>query len=408
MSTRGKIFVTRLLISVMIVYSIMPIVSRLISSFLTTYFYLLLLLITVASIVFAKGLSSLNKYFSILLPFILWKLLIFLVSRPSLIEWGYSSLNELAPILFGYIIVYRMNWKNQKFFSIILIAALAVTAITTTIGLQIYPDAARYLATVASSDDPEFILLNMFNIGGYEFIYSIVLAYPLLIYAYKIKKIPRIVMILSALFMLFFVISAGYTTALLLFLISSLFFFFNKNISPRFVIVLLICILLFAVIFFPLFSLLFKFLSDHISNEAISERLLVLANGREGFEQTDDKRLDLYWMSISSFLKYPLFGSIFTKNVKTGGHSFLLDAIAHYGILGITLLVWMYRKMYRIFYRPYRKTVGYGYIFWMFLQAMILSLVNTGMWIKVLCLYLPVLLILIRHEGETHESTLGR
>ena len=408
MSARGKTFVTRLLISILIVYSIMPIVSRLISTFLTTYFYLLLLLIAVASIVFAKGISSLNKYFFILLPFILWKLLIFLVSRPSLIEWGYSSLYELAPILIGYVIVYRMNWKNQNFFSIVLMVALIVTAITTTIGLQLFPDAARFLATVASSDDPEFILLNMINVGGYDFIYSIILAYPILIYGYKIRKIPRLVMIISIPLMLFFVISAGYTTALLLFMISSLLLFFKKNISPRFIIVLLVCVLLFAVIFFPLFSLLFKFLSDHISNKLISERLLILANGREGFETTDDKRLELYWISFSSFLKYPLFGSIFSKGVRVGGHSFLLDTIAHYGVLGIALLVWMYRKMYRMFYRPYRKTIGYGYIFWMFLQVMILSLVNTGMWITVLCLYLPVLLTFIRHEGGVHESTLGR
>ena len=403
MSTKAKTFVTRLLITTVILYLIMPIFSRMISTFLTTYVYLLLILITVASIIFAKGMPSVNKYFSILLPFILWRFLLLLIQKSPIFEWGYGSVLALTPLLIGYAIIYRMGWKNQKYFSIMLIFALVITAITTIIGTQAFPGASRYLATVGSSEEAEFILYNWINLGGYDFVYYIVLLYPVLIYAFKIGRIPFVLMILSIVIVFLLILSSGYTTALLLFMVSTLFLFLKKNPSPRQIILFLLILALLFIILFPFFSSFLRFLSEKVPNELMADHLLVIANGKEGFEKTDDRRLDLYWLSISSFLKHPVSGGFFTKGAVNGGHSFLLDTLAQCGIVGLFILIWMYRKIYGLFYKPYQKSSGYGYIFWIFLQTVILSLVNTGMWISILCLFAPILINFFNHTGEVHD-----
>lgn len=46
----------------------------------------------------------------------------------------------------------------------------------------------RILATLESANDANAVLYAWENIGGYEFIYMVVLLYPLLILAYKRKK----------------------------------------------------------------------------------------------------------------------------------------------------------------------------------------------------------------------------
>lgn len=82
-----------------------------------------------------------------------------------------------------------------------------------------------------------------------------------------------------------------------------------------------------------------------------------------------------------------------------GGHSFILDTIGLYGFLGIISLIFMYRKIYRLFFAPFRNKGGYGYVLWLFLQTILLSCVNTGMWLSVLALLAPIILYKI-YEGD--------
>ena len=60
-----------------------------------------------------------------------------------------------------------------------------------------------------------------------------------------------------------------------------------------------------------------------------------------------------------------------------GGHSFILDSMARFGILGFLAIVWMFKRLYRIFILPYGKRPEYIYILTVFLLNIIQCMINT-------------------------------
>ena len=397
---RNSIRPLELLLGVIILYSIMPILQQFFSDYLTTYTFMVILLGTVIYVMTIRGTASLADSIMVLIPFILWMLLDYLTTGPSLLLWGYSSMLLLAPLLFGSLAVLGSGPRVVRFLAILLGLALLGTAISTIIGSLAYPEAARYLATVKEAKDYVLQFYNHMNIGGYEFVYYCVLLYPAVIFAYKKRKIHLISAILASLLVLFLTLQTGYTTAFLLWIATTATFFFPRNLKKRWVLILLIATILILVLFLPLFSSGIKALSKIIDNEDISYRLDALSGGNEGIRASEDDRISLYEMSIKSFFRSPLFGGILKGGALNGGHSFLLDFAANYGLVGIVLLVLMYRIIYTRFFKPFELEPGYGYIFWMFLQPIILSSINTGMWINVLCWFLPVSVIAILQKGE--------
>ena len=136
----------------------------------------------------------------------------------------------------------------------------------------------------------------------------------------------------------------------------------------------------------------------------MAERLEALAGGKKGLEESEDNRLELYMMSIYWFFDHILLGSFITRYSEMGGHSFILDTLANYGLLGGFLLYLMYRNIYSTFYAKYKNCVGYGYILWTFIQTLILSTVNTTMWLEVLALFVPIFLYCIFKEEEMENE----
>ena len=390
MHIKKRALTKNLIIVFVLLYSIMPVVGRLVSSTMSTYFYMMVLLIAVAFVVFASARKSLNWNVYLILPFVAWQLLQMFITSESVLVWGYQALLACVPILLGaYVVQYRRAEIN--FYSKLIVVAYLTTIITTIIGLQQYPDAARWLATASSSAEAKLILYEWKNIGGYSFVYSVVLLYPLLIFAYKQKKVGTGFTVCMSVGIFILLIMAEYTTALLLFLITTILFFVKRNLTGKEVIALIVVTVLLCVVFSDHVSAFFTFLGDKLNNKNFSERLYALAGGKQGLETAEDNRLELYTMSLNTFLSKPLFGTFLSGGYGSGGHSFILDALAQFGALGATILYFMYKRIYVVFYRPLKDKPGYGYLLWAFVQAILLSCINTGMWLEVLTLYIPVL-----------------
>ena len=200
-------------------------------------------------------------------------------------------------------------------------------------------------------------------------------------------------------------IQSGYTTAFLLWMLSTAFFFFNRDFKAKYLVAVIIIAVLIFLVLFELISQGFRSLAEIIDNKTISERLIDLAGGKRGLEQSEDPRLELYMKSINTFFAHPIFGSM---GGGIGGHSFFLDNLGKYGLFGVVLFVPMYVVIYRKFYEPYRNTTGNGFIIWMFIQTLILSLVNTGMWLYVLCFFIPTILSSINKGEKKIEGSVGR
>lgn len=390
MHIKKRALTKNLIIVFVLLYSIMPVVGRFISSTFSTYLYMVMLLITVAFIVFASARKSLNRNIYLLLPFVIWQILQTFITSETILMWGYQALLACVPILLGaYVLQYRRAEIN--FYSKLIVVAFLATIITTIIGLQQYPDAARWLATASSSAEAKLILYEWKNIGGYSFVYSVVLLYPLLIFAYKQKKVGAVFTVCMSVGIFVLLIMAEYTTALLLFLITTILFFVKRNLTGKEVIVLIVVEILLCVVFSDYVSDFFTLLGDRLNNKNFSERFYALAGGKKGLETAEDNRLELYTMSLNTFLSKPLLGTFLSGGYGSGGHSFILDALAQFGLAGATLLYFMYRRIYIAFYKPLKDKPGYGYLLWAFVQTILLSCINTGMWMEVLALYIPIL-----------------
>ena len=401
----NKITTITLLIFVVLAYSIMPIVSRLFSAYLTTYAYLAVVLVTVLAVLLIGKQDFLINLFPIIIPLIILNVLIYFSTNPSIIMWVYSLLLNILAIVIGIYVIQSYDTKLLKILTYFILVIHGITALTTIIGLNNNPDAARYLATVADSNEADAVKYGFMNIGGFEFVYSVALIYPAIIYGFKRKKIHVSIVIIYAVIDFILVINTGYTIALLLFIASTVFVFFRNNLTVKNVVIIFVITLLVSLLVFPLFSYLLNALADVIGNETIAERLRDLAGGREGLEASEDNRLALYMMSLTSFITHPLFGGMF-NSVSIGGHSEILDKIAQYGIFGLIAIVLIYSAIYKKFFKVYKNESGYGYVFWIFMQAVILSVLNPGMWIYQLALMIPVILAYINQKENKNEGSL--
>ncbi|MBQ8726185.1 MAG: O-antigen ligase family protein [Clostridia bacterium] len=399
-----KLNLIELLIIVAFAYSIAPIVSRFISSYLTTYFYMLVVVALVALVMLIKGARSLNDCIVLLVPFLLWKLLTFLLPRGNIILWGYQAVLDLMPVVLGYYFLNHAKSEKFEFFAKIIFWLCLITCVTTIIGCMEFPDASRYLATVDNPDAAKAVLYNWRNIGGYEFVYMVVLIHPLVVLAQKTGKLKKIYAFLCTALVFALSIFSGYTTALLLTLLTTFTYFLNKKLTPKQLIVWVVCVIVITVTFFTLFSDLLMWFADVIDNKFISERLRSLAGGREGIEGSDDNRIALYERAINTFINSPILGSYWGGG-HNSGHSFILDFTAQFGIIGLSVLIFAYYVIYRYFLAPYKNKEGFGFVVWLFVQTILLSLVNTGMWLIVLTVIIPIFLKVIYKGDENSENT---
>ena len=109
----------------------------------------------------------------------------------------------------------------------------------------------------------------------------------------------------------------------------------------------------------------------------------------------EDNRVELYMRSLTTFFENPLFGTFLTGKMRVGGHSMIFDTLARFGMPGAILLFLMYRGIYRTFCKPFRKKPTFVIVVWMFVQAIVMSALNTGMWLEILCLCMPITLCTI-------------
>ncbi len=392
-----------LLLSFYILYAIMPIVSRAVSTFLTTYFFMLLAVWIIFTILFARRFESFNVYFRALFPFILFQMLTYFTQSVGIIMWGYNVLLFLIPVIVGYNILYERRSEIKKY-SAVLLGALGITVLTTIIGLIRNPFAARVLATSESADNVFEVSYSWQNIGGYTFVYTIVLLYPLLILAFKRGKINGLLTALIAFSILAMVFLSEYTTALLLFLITSVMFLFGRRLTKDNVIVFAVIGIAVVFLLQDYFSDLLVWLGRASGSATLEERLTALAGGTQGLENSESNRLELYRMSINTFFKNPILGTAFKGGGGTGGHSQLLDALATYGLVGVAVMVWMYRYVYKVFLKPFSKNDGFGYVVWFFIQTVFLSIINTGFFFEILTLFGPILICIIYYEKEKDDE----
>ena len=377
-----------------ILMCVTPIAPRLTSMYLTTYFYMIVVAVSFLFTFLSCRLHKIKEYIIFILPFITYQMIAMLTNKnPDILLAGYQVLLFLFPACLGFYLVTH-NFFVQLH-SVVLVLAFSVTCMTTIVGCMANPDAARTLATTVSSQDVLAIFYEMQNIGGYAFVYSTVLLYPFVIIAFKMRKLHFLFVIGFTAVVAFMVIQASYTYAMLLMLVSTLLFFIGRDITPKRFFKLLIGFVLIVLLFRVTIAAILSSIGNMIGNEAMVDKINAAFLGTEAVDNFDDNRSELYMYSFNMFLRSPLFGTLFGGRRVTGGHAFILDNLALYGLVGAALMILMYTGIFRTFIKPFRGKPCYVMVLWTFIQPIILSTINTGMWLNNLCLYTPILLCAI-------------
>lgn len=301
----------------------------------------------------------------------------------------------ILPLLYIYIRIYnRLKLGNQLL--IIYIVMTFITCITTYIGYDVFPNASRELASL-DNDSSNYRTYMKLNIGGFSFIYTLVFLNILVIYSIKnCKLFKRSISV--AMFNILFLIIIGlviyksqYTTAILIYSISLLFLLSGRRFNFKYIITF-ICISVIIVLLFraPVAEIM-ESLSEKVESYDVSQRLYDLSRFLVGEYTSDysdlDARRNTYMTSLNTFLNNP-FGV--WSNRGNGGHSFVLDNIARFGILGVALVIIMLYKLYRLYIFPINNNNIYGYASVLLIIYVVLSVINPHIFTNILMFLLPL------------------
>lgn len=248
-----------------------------------------------------------------------------------------------------------------------------ITAITTIIGNNVFPSASRSMSTGMGGESLLYDSYRSFNIGSFGFVYELVLPVAFLPFVFKQKVIPRWVSLSIYTLILYCMYAAQFTIALVCVIGFGVFFFMGSIQKVRSLVGYAIMGLVIIILITPI---LLQFAATNIGDELMSQRFEEMGNVVSGSGATADSDVDArqyaYSRSINLFLENPLLGS----GKGGGGHSYVLDFMAKYGLFGIIMLWIMLKSIFNIYIRPFRNTRFYGYFLLSFIVYILLLVLN--------------------------------
>lgn len=308
--------------------------------------------------------------------------------------------------LLGYYVERNCSFKQKEIIVVSIIIMIVSTMITTYIGCKLFPGITRSLATPDAVEEGLWSIANKNNIGGFKFVYIASLITPIFVYFAKdsggFRKIVNIGLLV---FMFFFIIGSGYTTALFVFIASILLFFNRSKFGLSFYLkVILTLSLLFLVFRFFVTDILYS-AAHALNDNDISMRLAELGDIFSGadIDQTNDtsSRFEKWGKSVGGFLTNPILGSGIV-----GGHSYILDNMALYGVFGLVSLFFVFKGEYVCINRRggYQDLRINGFCLFAFILNFVLCLVNTTNFIFVITFFYPVVLNLLVNTKNTQSN----
>lgn len=341
-----------------------------------------------------------NDFFNIALPISLIIVLdFFLVAVSADFYALFQRLSWVLQIMIypmlGMYVLKNNQLRYAKFILLLWLIMNFITCITTYYGCLEFPGAARYLAT----GKLEFYnLYNSLNIGGFSFVYTMVLLTSmLLLVVKKINLVNKYKLVYLSLAIVYIVVialmlsAAEYTTSLLLFVLSFAILLFNKRLHwGRMSVYALFVLLLFVLTKDYIVDLL-VYLSKNIESYDVSTRLKDLSlffSGDELSSQADiSKRQSHYADSLNLFFEKP-WGIWSFKGL--GGHSFAFDALAKYGLVGLICLVASLWCLVKNYVKVYYNTPFYNFALLAFLLQVLMLFLNTQFYIGFLTFEMPL------------------
>ena len=309
----------------------------------------------------------------------------------------YSILLVFFPAFLSICMLSKGHKKTLEKFAICALIMLGITAITTYIGLNVYPELARDLA--AYSTDNIIGLSTKYNIGGYDIVYCVVLVIPMvcLLVEKKMPKLLKIIFkILTFLCSLVFIVKTQYTTGMLLAIVSCGMIIAIRKFDLKRLCILALLGLLVLNSFKSEISNVLSNASSTIESQSISQRLDEVSRALEGGKVTGEDmtaRGNAYGKSLDAFEEHPVLGTWFASdNEALGGHSTILDLMAGAGIFAFLLVAYTVYYIIKLVGKKIQGDITKKYVGIFLLIYIVLAIVNpiiSGAFFSVMFIILP-------------------
>ncbi len=396
-----------IVITVLLVFYVLwrtPIVSY----YMNTYLAMMALVLLTVLVAFydAKYFADTPRVIIALIPFLLLttgdQFLIGATTSNSVVNVIWLIFLEVMPVFVGSLLVYnKMDFAIKAIVPTIIVSHI-VTAFTTYLGLLRFPEASRIMATGGTHFEKYYV----YNIGSFAFIYSLVLLHPLFVGYFRTRG-RYVLSALTTVITAFCVIESEYTTALLLFILSCVAYFLPAKSDTRLNRNRLTLIMVFLLVMLLMLPILLNALAELDALESSSEKLRDIAGmlqGKEAVEQDTIARQEVYSNSWETFIGSPIFGAGLFESGSYGGHSYFLDILAGWGIIGITVIVCFLISFIGLYRGLSKKTSAYYYTLLTFLLSVILSALNPKLWTYQLGFAAPLFAYSIVKLNPKHKT----
>ena len=372
-----------IIIEILVVFrlaiSIMPAVGFYSSNILNIVSFLALYILLFMGMGPSRLLSGVFKYLPVFLISILAIIGLSIKGEPLIESLYVLTIDLLWPLVFLY--VYIKNDVNMaKRLLVFIMVFYLITCITTFIGCYIYEGAPRHMSNgnFAENNPDLMALYTSFNIGSFSFVYSLVVLSPLVLFMLKNKIIGSVFNAIVVVILTAVIIKMEYTTALLLYLSCFALLLLPRDFTMKQFNRMTIALMLFLFVFAPLLPAILDFLSESLGSEQVSERLGSISDLWSYRTVEDDSdlgsRFDLWGQSLKIFADTFPLGSL----DKAGGHSFIFDNMAKYGIFGLIAMIIVFKQFYSRFIKQYNGINAYGYVIYAYILNLIECFVNPG------------------------------
>lgn len=306
----------------------------------------------------------------------------------GLLNSVWAAFLDLLPMTLGAVMIYKKMDRQIKLLVPILIVVYVITTVTTYNGLQEFPMASRELATGSVDYGPYYAR----NIGGFNFIYSLVVLHPMFICILWGRR-KRVLSIALSVLIGLCIFESKYTMAALTFMVSCIAYFIPMKKDKKDASVRLFLILIFAIVVYVLAPAILNRLAKLEILEASADKLEDIADMLQG-EEADflgtQLRQQAYERSWKTFLASPVWGTRLMSFGFSGGHSYILDTMANWGVIGLGLILYTLRKVAQYYKRITENTTIYYFVMLSLILAVVLSILNSHFWPYELGFIIPI------------------
>lgn len=315
----------------------------------------------------------------------------------------YSNMYSILPLIICFYLIVNNQFKIISYILLEVFVFIIITVISSIFGLHEFPFASRELAS-GMSGDPKFMVYCSRNIAAFDFTYLIPIILPMLFLVFIPKKLNIFLVVFLIIVVVNFIILTQYATAIIFTFLSLLSLVFASNFSKKKFFILTLIVSIFFLFLRPIIGELFFYIATNNTSPDVAIRFMALGEKLLGIESSNDAYLlreEVYNKSINVFLSDPFFGGVIHGNKNIGGHSFIIDLITSYGLLGFMALYFTYRQIFRKLYVPFKNESYYGYMVWSMILSIVLAILNTLPNILAIGFIIPLIAFNIKNTEYT-------